>query len=159
MAMQQQQQHASQQPDFADLMEDEVGELSPEQMANYEETLATVNLDELVAEPFKVQYRAYVEEQVDDEDGGEPRLRRRPVTRTAYLDPMVPASLQMKAMKLAQSKHMSQVERLTQMSELVVEAWNRTEPGMTVDKLMDGLSLERISKIFQSFFKPATKQR
>lgn len=126
------------------------------QLDEIDAALAVVNLDELYDEPFTVAYRAYVEEEIEDEDGSK-RIRRRPVSRSALLDPMVPAELQLKAMGLNRSKNIAQVERLNQMIDLVVEAWNRTEPGMTRQKLLAAMDIERISAIFKRLFNPATR--
>lgn len=132
-----------------------VEQLSPERLQEIQDEFAVVNLDELYAEPFTVAYRAYVDEEIEDEDGKK-RVRRRPVKRTALLDPLVPADLQLKAMALNSDKSRSQEAKLRQMIALVVDVWNRTEPGMTTERLLEIMDIQRISAIFQRLFNQAT---
>lgn len=132
------------------------------QQAQLEARLAAVNLDEVAEQPFTVVYRDLIEEQVQDEafpdDPTKTRSRKRPITRTAILDPMVPASLQLDAMSLNMDESKTQREQLLSMVDLVVKAWTRTEPDMTTEKLIEVMDITRISALFKRFFNPATLQ-
>lgn len=143
----------------------------PQQPAiSYDEAFAQFGstvFDDVLPEPIEVSIIEYQSAVVGKKADGTDIVRRKPVTRTAVIGTYVPMAIlhkmlasqdrirQIQAMAHAQASGgavNAQEAMIEWMTEQVWAVWTLTEPDMTYEALMEGLSFQKVFGLFNVFF-------
>jgi len=144
----------------------QVDEETLEQARTFFNQVDAVNLEEVTTHVLCVAIRELVN-QVELDDGIERRVRRARVRR-AQIDTFVPMRIFNK-MLATRDRVVREREAYLQkggeedpmmiwMTNQVLNVWKLSEPDMTYEALVDGLSFDKISKLFAAFFGDVVKQ-
>jgi hypothetical protein len=121
----------------------------------------STDFSEVLPEPIEVTIVEYEEIQVEVDKHRKPIMRREPVARTTWINTYVPMRVfhQMMAsqerIKRAQALNpddSDQQAMIGWMTEQVLAVWRLTEPEMTLEALVDGLSFQKVLGLFSAFF-------
>lgn len=146
-----------------------------ERAKNFLDSLSTVNLDEVVTEVIDVALRDIKFVPAVDEAGeavrdeqGKQKMQMVRYTRTAHIENYVPMKVfnRMLASRArvtkAREQYLTRVGNesvrdeqdpmLTWMLEQVHAVWIQSEPDMTLERLAEGLTFEKVSRLFSRFF-------
>lgn len=133
-----------------------------------EHLMATTELEDVLPEPIRVSIVEFLEVNVGSE--AEPIMRRRAVPRTAEISTYVPMRVlhkmmasqeRIKQIQMMGAKSLAkgdgpreggQQQMLEWMTNQVLDVWRLTEPDMSADRLMDGLSFQKMFALFRIFF-------
>lgn len=151
-----------------------------DQAAAFLDLTMAVNLDEAVPEPVTVTFIELVDvPRTDPTDGtplldeqGQPRMRRVPRPRKAVIETYVPMAifnrmmsyrsriqrLRAQAKDLADAAARAEAESeasaasLDMMTDMTLIVWQLSEPEMTRERYVNGLTFDKIGKLFSIFF-------
>lgn len=146
----------------ADRDDDDAVALTPEQQQEAVEQINAVNLDELLVDTITVKINDRIPYKATgyDETTGEKItvIRFKPNVRDVELEASAPMYVQLKALALQREmKKLDTHTRLQRTAECVLEVWRLTEPDMTLARLVKGLGIEQIAKLFNVFFNQASR--
>ena len=127
---------------------------TPEQIAEAEREIAAVNLDEMVTHTIQVAISERVTETYTGVDG-QPATRNKNVVRLVDLIADMDAETQLQFLSIVENRPDTKDKRIMSefLAKQVLLMWQLTEPDMTLERLLRGLSMERIKKLADAFFK------
>lgn len=134
--------------------------VTPQEAEEAIKQISVVNLDELETTTIAVTYREFLPQTTTD-PAGETLTTYRAVTRQAHLIGDIGGEEQI-AILAHNKKRPKSAEDMAAtydwLAEGVLIAWKMTDPGMTVERLKRGFTMERMTALFNRFFNPASRR-